>query len=86
MNIASRCSELLLAKYIMSLKYTGLFFKERVVALRRFRAPMAHKKGGCWLQVAGGCSSQVQINVKCLGGSPGWLLLASGCSRRLDCI
>ena len=34
-----------------------------VVALRRFRAPMGHKKGGCWLQVAGGCCSQVQINV-----------------------
>ena len=44
---------------------------------------MGHKKGGCWLQVAGGCSSQVQINVKCLGGSPGWLLLAGGCSSQV---
>ena len=42
------------------------------------------KKGGCWLQVAGGCSSQVQINVKCLGGSPRWLLFAGGCLSRLD--
>ena len=56
-----------------------------MVALHRFRAPVGHKKGCCWLQVAGGCSSQVQINVKCLGGSPGWLLLAGGCLSRLDC-
>ena len=39
-----------------------------MVALHRFRALLGHRKGGCWLQVAGGCSSQVQINVKCLGG------------------
>ena len=51
-----------------------------MVVLHRFRAPVEHKNGGCWLQVAGGCSSQVQINVKCLGGSPGWLLLKCGCS------
>ena len=44
---------------------------------------MGHKKGGCWLQVAGGCSLQVQINVKCLGGSPVWLLLAGGCSSQV---
>ena len=44
---------------------------------------MGHKKGGCWLQVEGGCSSQVPINVKCLGGSPGWLLLAGGCSSHV---
>ena len=30
-----------------------------------------------------GCSSQVQINVKCLGGFPGWLLLAGGCSLQV---
>ena len=54
-----------------------------MVALRRFRAPVVHKKGGCWLQVAGGCSSQVQINVKCLGGFPGWLLLVGGCSSQV---
>ena len=56
---------------------------EGVVALRRFRAPVVHKKGGCWLQVSGGCSSQVQINVKCLGGFPGWLLLTGGCSSQV---
>ena len=67
----------------MNLKYIGIFWKERVVTLRRFRAPVGHKKGGCWLQVAGGCSSQVQINVKCLSGSPGWLLLAGDCSSQV---
>ena len=56
---------------------------EGVVALRRFRALVVHKKGCCWLQVAGGCSLQVQINVKCLGGFPGWLLLADGCSSQV---
>ena len=54
-----------------------------MVALCRFRAPVVHKKVGCWLQVAGGCSSQAQINVKCLGGFPGWLLLAGGCSSHV---
>ena len=54
-----------------------------MVILRRFRAPIGHKKGSCWLQVAGGCSLQVQINVKCLGGSLGWLLLAGGCSLQV---
>ena len=53
-----------------------------MIALRRFRALFGHK-GGCWLQVAGGCSSQVNMNVKCLGGSPGWLLLACGCSLQV---
>ena len=37
-------------------------------------------KTGCWLQVAGGCSSQVQINVKCYGRFERWLLFAGGCS------
>ena len=54
-----------------------------MVALDRFRAPVGHKKGGCWLQVVGGCSLQVQINIKCLGGSPGWLLFAGGCSSQV---
>ena len=34
-----------------------------MVALHTFRALLGHKKGGCLLQVAGGCSLQVQINV-----------------------
>ena len=58
----------------MDLKYIGIFCKERVVG---------QKKGGCWLQIAVGCSAQVQINVKCLGGSPGWWLLAGGCSSQV---
>ena len=51
-----------------------------MVALRRFRALLGHEKGGCWLQVAGGCSLQVQINVKCHSGFQGWLLFTGGCS------
>ena len=54
-----------------------------MVALRRFIALLGHEKGGCWLQVAGGCSSQVQINVKCHGGLQGWLLFAGGCSSEV---
>ena len=36
-----------------------------------------------YISCTGGCSSQVQINVKCLVGSPGWLLLAGGCSLQV---
>ena len=80
-----RLSKVILNSLILTQK---VFFggDGRVGALCRFRAPVVHKKSGCWLQVAGGCSSQVQINVKCLGGFPVWLLLAGGCSSRLDCI
>ena len=31
------------------------FWMEGVVALRRFRTPVVHKKGGCWLQVVALC-------------------------------
>ena len=48
-----------------------------MVALHRFRAPVGHKKGGCWLQVGGGCSSQVQINVNSL------VVLQGGCSLKV---
>ena len=79
-----RLSKVILNSLILTQK-VFFFWMEGVVAFRRFRAPVVHKKGGCWLQVAGGCSLQVQINVKYLGGFPGWLLLAGGCSSRLDC-
>ena len=54
-----------------------------MVALRRFRALLGNEKGGCWLQVAGGCSSQVEINVKCHGGFQGLLIFAGGCSSEV---
>ena len=76
-----RLSKVILNSLILTQEV--FFWMEGVVALRRFRAPVVHKKGGCRLQVAGGCSSQVQINVKCLGGFPGWLLLAGGCSSQV---
>ena len=78
-----RLSKVILNSLILTQKFFIFFLDGRGVALRRFRAPVVHKKGGCWLQVAGGCSSQVQINVKCLGGFPGWLLLAGGCSSQV---
>ena len=77
-----RLSKVILYSLILT-QEVFFFGMEGVVALCRFRAPVVHKKGGCWLQVAGGCSSQVQINAKCLGGFPGWLLLAGGCSSQV---
>ena len=78
-NVISGYNELLLVSKIgHEFEVNRDFCKEKVVALHRFGAPVGYKKGGCWLQVAGSCSSQVQINVKFLGGSPGWLLLAGG--------
>ena len=48
-----RLSKVILNSLILTQE--GFFFwMEGVVALRRFRAPVVHKKGGCWLQVSGG--------------------------------
>ena len=79
-NIVSRCNELLLVKYIMNLKPIEIFLKG---------------KGGCpfagsglsldmkRMLVAGGSSSQVQINVKCHGWFQRRLLFAGGCSSEV---
>ena len=50
-----------------------------VVALWRFRAPVGHKRvvASCRVQVV--ALRRVPMNVKFIGGSPGWLLLAGGC-------
>ena len=81
-----RCNELLLVskKYHKIFKYTGIFFyMEGQSGCSSQVQGSLGRCFGCWLQVAGGCSSQVQINVKCLGGSPGWLHLAGGCSLQV---
>ena len=56
------------------------------VALHRLRAPVGHQMGGYWLQVAGGCSLKVQINVVCQGGYSSLVIArAGGCLSKLDC-
>ena len=73
-----------LAKYIMNLPVHWDFLKDRVVALHRVGALLGHKKGGFWLQVAGACSLQVQINVNVMGSFRGGCL-GGGCLSRFDC-
>ena len=69
----------------------GSFWMKVVVALGRFRAPVGHRKGGCWFQVVALRRFKFNLMKNALvilqgGCSQQVVVQAGGCLSRLDCI